>query len=243
MIYHAVTQNTPEWEQLRLGIPCSSEFHKLITPKTKQPSKQAPGVMYRLLAEWMTGAKVENDDEYRSEWMDRGHAWEDRAVMAYEMLTDTETHPGGFITTDDGMIGCSPDRLVGEVGDCEIKCPLIHTQIKNALTGTIDDDYKCQLQGRLMIHRREWIDIFSYHPQMVLPAVRVVRDEDFIKDLSAVLKSFNEIMLEKRLELERRFGPFVRPEPPPKDDHSNDFLTDADAEAIIQNYRERDVTP
>ena len=235
MIYHAVSQNTPEWMKLRLGIPCSSEFHKIITPKTMAVSKQSPAYMYRLLAEWMTGEQVEN---YESEYMIRGHELEDRAIMAYEMLTDTETQPGGFITSDDGMMGCSPDRLVGDKGDLEIKCPLVQTQIQYALEGKIDDDYKVQLQGRLMIHGRDWVDIFSYHPRLSIPAIRVVRDEKFIKELTAVLKTFNEIMLENRKKLEEKFGPFERPEP--ETDHSQDFVSDKDVDDIIAWNKERE---
>ena len=230
MIYHAVAQNTPEWHSLRLGIACSSEFHKLITAKTMKVSTQAETYMYRLLAEWMTGEQVEN---YESEYMVRGHELEDRAILAYEMLTDQETKAGGFITSDDKLSGCSPDRLVGENGDLEIKCPLVQTQIRYALTGTIEDDYRAQLQGRLMIHEREWVDVFSYHPRLSIPALRVYRDEDFIKALSLVLGTFKEIMLQKRAELETRFGPFQRPEAPP--DHSSDFLTAEEEETLVRS--------
>lgn len=236
MIHNAVTQNTPEWIRLRLGIPCSSDFHKIITPKEMKLSKQAKPLMYRLLAEWMTGEQVEN---YESEYMVRGHELEDRAIMAYEMLTDTETQPGGFITTDDGMIGCSPDRLIGDKGDLEIKCPLVQTQIQYALEGKIDEDHRAQLQGRLMIHGRNYVDIFSYHPRLSIPALRVVRDDKFIGELSVMLKCFNDLMLEKRAELEKRFGPFLRPEPEP--DHSADFVSDQDVDEIIAAQKASEV--
>lgn len=233
MIYHAVIQNTPEWKAMRLGIPCSSEFHRIITPKKMELSAQRYKLMFRLLAEWMTGTSVAEADELRSEYMDRGHELEDRAIAAYEMLTEQETQPGGFITTDDGMVGCSPDRLVGTAGDAELKCPALNTQIKNALLGTLDDDYRCQLQGRLLIHGREWVDIMPYHPAITIPPVRVVRDDKFITPLERALKEFVAEMLDKRCELERRFGPFVRQSDDVAPDHSDDFLTEADAEMII----------
>ncbi len=235
MIYHPVWQNTPEWIGLRLGIPCSSDFHKIITPQTMKQSKQAKPLMYRLLAEWMTNEPVEN---YESEYMVRGHELEDLAISAYEILTDCETQPGGFITSDDGLMGCSPDRLIGDKGDLEIKCPLVQTQIQYALEGKIDEDYRAQLQGRLMIHGRDYVDIFSYHPRLSIPALRVVRDDKFIGELSVMLKCFNDLMLEKRAELEKRFGPFLRPEPEP--DHSADFISEQDVDDIIAAQKERE---
>jgi hypothetical protein len=195
---------------LRLGRVCSSEFSKIITPKTRKLSSQAPGLMFRLIAEWMTGEPVENAFQ-QTEWMERGQELEDRAVMAYENLAEIETSPGGFCTTDDGMIGCSPDRLIGDDGDLEIKAPLIHTQVAYALTGDLGEEYMTQLQGRMMITGRKYVDIFSFHPRLIIPALRVARNEEFIGELRLALDAFVKLMLEKRLELEQRFGPFTRP--------------------------------
>lgn len=207
MIWHEVTGGSPEWARLRLGIPCSSEFHKLLTPKTRKVSSQATGYMYRLLAEWVTGEPCENES---TEWMQRGQELEARARSAYELLTDSEVTIGGFFTTDDGLIGCSPDGLIGDNGDLELKCPLIATQIGYALGAGVDTDYMTQLQGRLMIHGREWVDIFAYHPRFSIPPVRVYRDEEFIRDLSAALAEFVDKMIALRERLERDYGPFVR---------------------------------
>jgi len=231
MIQHIVAPRSPEWFAARLGIPTSSEFYRVMTPKTRKLSSQAPGYMYRLLAEWMTGEQVEN---FESEYMVRGVELEDQAMLAYENLQDVETQPGGFITTDDGLIGCSPDRLVGEDGDLELKCPLIHTQVKYALEGTVDDDYMCQLQGRMMIHGREWVDIFAYHPRLIIPPVRVKRDEKFIADLKSTLAAFVDTMLNCRVKLESLYGPFTRPE---RSDHSADGITLGDEEQIINDLR------
>ena len=233
MVFHEVAPRSPEWAALRLGIPCSSEFHRIITPKKREISKQADGLMFRLLAEWVTGAPVENAE---TEWMVRGTEMEDAAIRAYEGLMDVETSVGGFCTTDDGMVGCSPDRLVGDDGDLEIKCPLIQTQIGYALTGTVDEDYKSQLQGRLWITGRKWVDIFSYHPALLIPPVRVVRDEQYIKELEAVLKAFVAQMLDRRVILEQRFGPFVRPVVEVPIEYP-EWLTAEDGERIIESQR------
>lgn len=233
MIWHDVEQNTPEWLVLRLGIPTASEFHRIITPKKLKLAAGADEFMYRLLAEWITGEQVEN---FESKWMERGHEFEPKARSAYELLTGAEVTNGGFFTTDDGLAGCSPDGLVGNSGDLELKSPLLHTQVGYALTGSVGDDYMAQLQGRLMIHEREWVDIFPYHPRLLIPPLRVYRDEEFIAKLSEALSQFVEKMVRAREELEKRFGPFVRMEMQEQGD-SKHFLNDGDVDDIVARYQ------
>jgi hypothetical protein len=207
-----------------------------MTPKKRIASSQAPAFMHRLLAEWITGEPVENAD-YQTEWMERGQELEDQAVSAYESIADVETKPGGFITDDLGLIGCSPDRLIGDDGDLEIKCPLLHTQVGYALNRAVDEDYMTQLQGRMYITGRQWVDIFSFHPRLMIPVIRVKRDETFIEDLARELKRFVGVMLDARILLDKNYGPFTRPEPAPEPDHSKDWLTDDDATAIWEAGR------
>jgi|SRR5579872_268050 len=234
-IYHDLIPRTPEWIQARLGIPTASEFHRIVTAKGKL-SAQSVGYMHRLLAEWILGQPVENWQE-TSQWMQRGTDKEDEAIAAYEFQTDTETKPGGFITTDDGLVGCSPDRLVGEDGDLEIKAGLAQTQVGYLLSRQVDEEYRCQLQGRLWITGRKWVDLFAYHPTLPHVLIRVPRDEEYIATLGQALRSFVEIMLRCREELTHKYGPFVRPQPEP--DHSKDWITDQDIEEVVARARER----
>jgi hypothetical protein len=233
-IFYDVEPLSEAWLTLRLGIPTSSQFHRIITPKKMQISSQAPKYMHELLAEWITGEQIEG---FQSEWMIRGVEVEDSIWKAYEGYADTETQRGGFFTTDDGMAGCSPDRLVGDDGDLEAKAPMLTTQIGYALAEGPDDDYKTQLQGRFMIHEREWIDIFSWHPKLFLPPIRVHRDDKFIAALKPVLEQFTHTMLECRLVLEKRFGPFERPKKEERaapDDPGELGVTDEDVEIILR---------
>lgn len=236
MIFHAVDPRSPEWEKLRLGNIGSSEFSSIVTPKRLDLSESRYKLMDRCLAEWITGMPVENAT---TEWMDRGTELEDKAIIAYEVMADMETSLGGWITLDDGIIGCSPDRLVGDDGDLEIKSPLIQTQIGYALRG-IEDSYRMQIQGRMWITGRKWVDLFSYHPAFALAPIRVLRDRDYINKIEKPILMFRDELLEARLKLERLYGPFTRPEPPAEADHSGDFVTAADVEAILAANAERD---
>ena len=226
MKFYDVEPRSQEWYRLRLGLPTSSCFHRIVTPKTLQLSKQATPYMHQLLAEWITGEQIEG---YQSDWMVRGAEIEDQIYKAYESYTGTETKRGGFFTTDDGLIGCSPDRLVGDDGDLETKAPAIQTQVGYALSAGPDEEYMLQLQGRLLIHERSWIDVFAWHPRLFIPPKRVYRDEKIIAGLRSGLAVFVDHMLKAREELESKFGPFVKPEP------VDTFgVSDDDVEAIIQ---------
>lgn len=230
MIWHDVEGDSQQWHELRLGIPTASEFHRIVTPRKLTISSQAEGYLYRLLAEWLTGQELPS---YESDYMTLAKENEPRARKAYEMLTGSEVTNGGFFTTDDGLIGCSPDGLVGADGDLEIKCPALNTHIGYALNGP-GDDYRLQVQGRLMIHGREWCDFFPWNPLLTVPPRRFYRDEKVIDTLRRVLAAFVEQMLECRLKLEREFGPFVRPERVAAAHDCGAFgVSDADVDAIL----------
>jgi hypothetical protein len=55
--------------------------------------------------------------------MERGARMEEEAVAAFEFDRGIDTEVVGFVTTDDGLAGCSPDRFAGSDEVVEIKCP------------------------------------------------------------------------------------------------------------------------
>lgn len=240
MIHYEVEQNTLAWLQKRLGIPTASSFDRILTPKKRERSTQAEHYMDRLIFEWMTGEVCEDEIQYQNQWMQRGQEKEDGAISGYEFQTETETQPGGFFTLDHGLAGASPDRLIGNDGLLEIKCPLGPQQVAAARRG-IGAEHVCQLQGQLWIAEREWVDVFSYHPRLTLPPKRVYRDEEFIGDLREAVNEFIEEMLRVRADMEREHGPFLRrgSEPPPEVSLLVDptLITEADLE-ILRMRRE-----
>jgi hypothetical protein len=229
VIFHDVTQREQKWKALRLGLPTASNFHRIITPKTMQLSAEYVGYMHELLAEWITGEEIEG---FESKWMLRGTELEDQAIRAYEGLSEIETEPGGFFTDDLGRWGCSPDRRVSSVGGLEVKCRLLHVQIGHILRGEADPKARAQVQGCILTTEREWWDVFSYHPSLIVPAVRVYRDEAFCKAMESALVAFSDVMSEMRLKLEKEHGPFVRPMP--EEQVADRYaLTEEDGERII----------
>lgn len=182
-------QGSPEWLQARLGIPSASEFKKIIT-KTGKLSSQAEGYAHQLIAEELLGEPIK--DLSNLYWIERGKMLEPDAVEAYEAETFNQTVPIGFITNDEGTLGCSPDRLVKSGGLLEIKCPAPQTHVGYGVDG-FDEDYKPQVQGQLYVTGLEWSEWFSYHPDFPPVLMRIERDEKYIDALAESLLQFVEM--------------------------------------------------
>ena len=245
MIRYDFAQRSEDWYRARLGVATSSEFHRIVTPAQGNLSKQAPGYMYVLLAEWMTGAPL---PDYSSDFMERGANLEAEAVSAYEFETGLQTEKVGFITDDAGMVGCSPDRLVMAPADrigtlqdgcLEIKCPAANTHVGHMIERKLDEKHAPQTQGQLLITCRAWIDTVSYFPGLPIVIIRTPRREDYIQALEAALDSFVKTMLKARDAIVQRYGefPIVKPKPLPED-FGTFGVSDEDAKAIWQAHQE-----
>jgi len=192
MKIHDCQQGSPAWVKCRLGIPTSSQFKRILTPKTRKYSETAAtNYMHELCAEYLLGVPM---DGASSGFMARGSELEAAAVRYYEFTTDTETTAAGFVTTDDGRAGCSPDRLVGTDGGLEIKILSAENHVA-AMLG-VHDDHWLQIQGCLWITGRKWWNRLFYHPTLPSVIHRIERDENGILCLSLAVSQFN-------LELEK----------------------------------------
>ena len=198
-------QGTPQWLEARRGIPTASEFAKIITPVKMELSKQARPYAIRLVTETLLNRSLETLEGL--EWIEHGKAHEADAAKFYEFERDETTVPIGFVTTDDGRIGASPDRLVGEDGLLEIKCPAPATHLGYIIDG-FNLDYRCQVQGQLLVTGRAWCDWMSYSYEMPPVLIRIDRDEEFIGRLQAALDQFCD-MRDELLATARSRGEFL----------------------------------
>jgi hypothetical protein len=206
MIVNDCVQGSPEWFNARLAIPTASKFDKIITPKKRQYSASSVDYMHELLAEWMTGKPNESVDTKWTEW---GRVMEPEAAEWYELHKGVTTTKVGLILRDDGQVGGSPDRLVGDDGVLEIKCfsPPHHVA---CLLGE-DPAPITQVQGYLWLTGRQWCDMLGYHPDMPPTLIRVMRDDLFIRDLSKAVDRFLEELQAAKRKLEA-LGPVGRTE-------------------------------
>ena len=187
IIHRDVAQYSEEYDRLKIGIPTSSNFHKIITPQGK-PSKQWREYACVLIAERILQRKIEF---YRSPAMEWGLIAEAEAADWYEFDQDVTVQRVGFITDDNHTVGCSPDRLVGDEGLLEIKAPLPHTQVEYWISGEIHERFRPQLQGQLFVSQRSWVDILCWHDVLPKVVMRIDPDEKFIKALDHELQIFN----------------------------------------------------
>ncbi len=198
MITLDVEQGSAEWRGARLARPTASQFSRIITASTMKPSTSAKDYMHELLAEWMLGEPCET---YDSAFMERGSKQEIEAVKYYEFQKSLRTKKVGFCLTDDELVGCSPDRLVGKAGGLEIKMLSAKNHVAFLLGGNIDK-YKAQIQGCLYITGRKWWDFLAFNPGMLSIITRFKRDERFIE----CLKSYLDVFLRDFAEAKAKLG-------------------------------------
>ncbi len=215
-IEHPVQQGTVEWLRARLGIPTASMFHEIVCPtggellkrggtrKLLSDSWRRYG--YKLIAERLLNEPMESLDGI--EWVQRGKELEGLAVGHYEFTQRLETRPAGFFTTDNRLIGASPDRvIIGKSGGVEVKCPAAWNWIGFLVDGP-GSNYRPQVQGQMMVCEWDFVDLHPYHPAMAanpnadqpsLP-IRTYRDDGYITLLRSAMVEF----CEKLAEMERR---------------------------------------
>lgn len=188
-VYQDIEQGTPEWREVRSGIPTSSAFHLVMAKKGPRGGipKGRQTYLWKLAGEILTGEPMDN---YSNGHMERGQEREQEARSLYELIQDVDVQQVGFIRN--GLCGCSPDGLVGENGMWENKDALPHIQIERLLKGTLPTEHKAQCQGGLMCAEREWIDFMSHCRGLPPLIIRVYRDEEYIAELDAAVREFTD---------------------------------------------------
>ena len=200
--FHHVEQGSGEWVALRIGKPTASQFHKIITPKKLEFSTQARHYAFFLIAEELMHESLNPLDNL--EWIARGKELEPQALKMYEYDQEVTTAPIGFVTTDDGRIGASPDRLlVDRPAALELKCPAPHTHLEYLIDG-FGADYITQVQGQAYVGEFEFVDRYSFHPRMPSALVRTYRDESFIRKLADHLERFCDMLDELREQVKAK---------------------------------------
>lgn len=131
-IHTDVSQGTPEWRALRLGVVTASDADKIVTPKTLKPSASQDGYVAELVAEILLGVPL---DDSTDRWRERGSELEAEA-RAYFAFGVSDIREVGFISTDDGRVGCSPDGIsvaADYLFGFEGKCPGAKGHVMNLL--------------------------------------------------------------------------------------------------------------
>lgn len=158
MKWHDVEQNSPEWEELKLGKPSASGYSKFMAHLGKPFGEPAHRYALQLALEQITGRKAEHS--FKNDDMERGHEQEPIAKMLFEEQFFVDVTNGGFF--DWGTHGDSPDGLVNGSGVVEIKSVIASTHEATIKRGKADPAYKWQLVGHLDGTGRDYVDFVSF---------------------------------------------------------------------------------
>jgi hypothetical protein len=165
-LHSDIDQGTSEWNDIRLGKLTGSSAAKLFgTPAAKEK------YLYDRAAEIVTGCRCDSDellDIRPPHSLQRGHGFEDIALMKYTVATLNEVQRVGFVQLNE-FVGCSPDGLVGDDGMIEIKVPDSNNyfrqilKLKNNGVKAIPKDYYAQIQFNMFVCDRNWCDYVLYN--------------------------------------------------------------------------------
>lgn len=197
-------QRSKEWWDARRGVPSASQFGDIMTPKTMKASASQEGYICRLIAEKYANVWPQ-ENIYVSPAMQAGIDGEDFARAWYAFDQDVDVQQVGFVLSDCGRYGCSPDGLIGDDGGLEIKIPDTETHAGYLLRNELPSKYACQVHGCLIVTGRKWWDFMSYSSELPVFRIRVEPDS-FTDALRVELDLFCKRYEKALAEIERLRG-------------------------------------
>ena len=199
IIHRDITQNTPEWKDLRRGKFTASIAGKLLTPTGRQ-SVSYKEEMGRIIAESM-GLQEPEDMDLQTYWMARGTELEAEARRWFTVETEQVVEQVAFI--EDGLVGASPDGLIRMRRDAddklidqptqmiglELKVPKPSTHIKWLLDGDLPKEHKAQCHFTMVLLDAPYQYFMSYSPDLEPLIIKVKRD-DYTASMQAAIGNY-----------------------------------------------------
>jgi hypothetical protein len=165
MQIHNVEQKSPEWFALRLQYP-------LTASKAQAIGNQGKGLETLCWEQLSKKYSSSEADKYTNGHLERGVELEPQAVSIYELKTGNTVKTVGFITNEaiSNVGGVSPDGLINEDGNLEVKCfddakyfkMLVDFKAKGDFE--IESGYIWQMQMQMLFNGRLWTDFVAYNP-------------------------------------------------------------------------------
>jgi len=144
---------------------------------------------------------------YKSEFKgspdtERGNRLEKEALRWLRLHHGIKTRQVGFLLSDCGRYGCSPDAIAEDGCPVEVKAPDLHTFIKWHIAGGLPDDHKAQCHGEMILSESPRCYFVAYPDnQYVEPKLIVVERDEFTAKLKAALPVFCDRLDQLRREL------------------------------------------
>lgn len=202
--YHPeVYQGSDSWLDLRRGILTASEMKLIITPTLKiADNDKTRAHLYELAAQRISGY---TEPTYVSDDMLLGQENEIYARDAYaKHFAPVETV--GFVTNDRWgfTIGYSPDGLVGDDGQIEVKSRRQKYQIETIIADEMPVDFAIQVQTGLLVTERKFCDFISYSGGLPMFVKRVMPDLEIQAAILIAAAQFHEKLAIKLAEYDDR---------------------------------------
>ncbi len=189
-IHAEVAQGNIDWFKLRMGIPTASELGNLLTPEFELRKGEMPkSYAYSKVAEAWAGKPLITTGNWNTE---QGEILEGEGIPWYQLEYDKKIKQVGFITTDDGGCGCSPDGLIeGDECGIEIKCPSAPVHVKYLVNGALPKEYAAQVMGSMFVTGfKKWIFV-SYRRGFPALVLEIHRDEQAMSMIRAAINQFH----------------------------------------------------
>ena len=206
MKVHDVKQGSMEWLMLRAGIVTASEMDSLITPNFEIKTGKGPKsyIAAKVAEKWQGGPLP----SFQSFEMEQGAILEDEVVKIYNFDFNTIIERVGFVTTDDGRVGCSPDGMIERKVGLEIKCPAAHTHTRYLLDGVLPEGYAHQVHAGMYVTGLSSWKFISHRRGFPSLVVDVPRDESKQAVIREALELYHaEFEKEWKKMLEKNGGP------------------------------------
>lgn len=214
MIHHTAAQGTDEWKAARRGCITGSRFKDArdrladkpekvdkktgeVTPAQRgAPSAKQLGYAMDTARERVGGTIPA---VFQNAAMRTGTEQEPEARAAYEAITGNLVQEVGFITSDDGCFGLSPDGLIDGDGVLEVKTMVSSATLFQAVASGDISEYIDQCNGYLWLLGRQWVDLCLWAPDLEAIGLsmtihRITRDESAIEALEADLMTFARLV-------------------------------------------------
>lgn len=183
-------QGSLEWLMARVGLPTASDMDQILTPLGKvRDGKMFSSFVAAKLAEAWSGTPSADVNSWA---MDQGVLLEEECLPWLSLEIGKAVEQVGFITTDDGKVGCSPDGIIdGKIG-VEAKCPQRTNHVKYLLAGVVPEDYRIQVQcGLYVTGFNSWMFV-SYARRMPKLVLTVEPDQKIQEGIAEAVSAFQE---------------------------------------------------
>lgn len=189
MKIHDCLQGSDEWLALRVGKVTASELDRLVDTKFEMRTGEGPKTfLYEKAAESFRGQPLPGFSSWETE---EGQAMEDDARRWFAAFTTHKVRTVGFVESDDGLFGCSPDGLLDHDGGVEIKSPQVTNQIRYFLEGRVPPAYLAQIHGSIFATGRPWWAFVSYRRHYPPVVIKVKRDDAICEKIQTAVTAFH----------------------------------------------------